>query len=87
MTHAGGSQRIGHRIGNGGQRCRTTRFSHAFRTDRIQFACERMIADIPMHRMGRPEEVASLVVYLASEQSSYMTGTLVSVDGGVTRGI
>ena len=35
----------------------------------------------------RPEEVANVVVFLASECSSYMTGTCVAVDGGVTRGI
>jgi NAD(P)-dependent dehydrogenase (short-subunit alcohol dehydrogenase family) len=35
----------------------------------------------------RPEEVAGVVVFLASAQASYMTGTCVTVDGGVTRGI
>jgi NAD(P)-dependent dehydrogenase (short-subunit alcohol dehydrogenase family) len=43
--------------------------------------------DIPLKRIGRPEEVASVVVFLASERSSYMTGTCVTVDGGATRGI
>ena len=38
-------------------------------------------------QVGRPEEIAAVVVFLASEQSSYMTGTCVTVDGGVTRGI
>lgn len=45
------------------------------------------VRDIPLQRVGRPEEVASVVVFLASERSSYMTGTCVTVDGGVTRGI
>ena len=45
------------------------------------------VKDIPLQRLGRPEEVAGVVVFLASEQSSYMTGTCVTVDGGVTRGI
>jgi len=45
------------------------------------------VRDIPLKRVGRPEEVASVVVFLASERSSYMTGTCVTVDGGVTRGI
>jgi len=45
------------------------------------------VRDIPLKRVGRPEEVASVVVFLASERSSYMTGTCVAVDGGVTRGI
>ena len=45
------------------------------------------VRDIPLKRIGRPEEVANVVVFLASELSSYMTGTCVTVDGGVTRGI
>ena len=43
--------------------------------------------DIPLKRSGEPEEIAGAVVFLASERSSYMTGSLVTVDGGVTRGI
>lgn len=38
-------------------------------------------------RMGRyaaPEELAEMVVYLASEKASYMTGSVVVVDGGLT---
>ena len=45
------------------------------------------VRDVPLQRAGRPDEVASAVVFLASERSSYMTGTCVTVDGGVTRGI
>ena len=45
------------------------------------------VKDIPLRRLGRPEEVANLVVFLASECSSYMTGTCMTVDGGVVRGI
>jgi NAD(P)-dependent dehydrogenase (short-subunit alcohol dehydrogenase family) len=43
--------------------------------------------NVPLHRLGKPREVANVVVFLASECSSYMTGTCVTVDGGVTRGI
>jgi 3-oxoacyl-[acyl-carrier protein] reductase len=38
---------------------------------------------IPMQRLGRPEELASLVTFLASEQASYITGVNIPVDGGL----
>lgn len=44
----------------------------------------RWIDAIPMGRPGRPEELAPIAVLLASEASSYMTGTTVVVDGGFT---
>ncbi|OGB98968.1 MAG: hypothetical protein A3G35_21275 [candidate division NC10 bacterium RIFCSPLOWO2_12_FULL_66_18] len=40
---------------------------------------------IPLKRMGRPEEVADVVAFLASERASYITGSLVIVDGGLHR--
>lgn len=48
---------------------------------------EADVSNIPLRRLGRVEEVASVVVFLASERSSYMTGSCVTVDGGVMRGI
>lgn len=45
------------------------------------------VKDIPLGRLGRPEEVANLITFLASDCSSYMTGTCVTIDGGVVRGI
>jgi 3-oxoacyl-[acyl-carrier protein] reductase len=40
---------------------------------------------IPMGRMGKPEELANLVVFLGSEKASYITGTVIQVDGGFVK--
>ncbi|WP_164018352.1 SDR family oxidoreductase [Pyxidicoccus trucidator] len=49
-------------------------------------AIERaLIARIPLKRMGRPEEIARAALFLASEDSSFMTGEEIVVDGGMTR--
>ena len=42
-------------------------------------------ADIPLQRLGRPEELANVVCFLASEQASYVTGTSIPIDGGLLR--
>lgn len=44
---------------------------------------EKMLSSIPLGRMGQPEEVANLVGYLVSDQSSYITGQIISVNGGM----
>jgi 3-oxoacyl-[acyl-carrier protein] reductase len=41
--------------------------------------------NIPLGRLGQPEELANLVVFLASERASYITGTVVQVDGGFVK--
>ena len=40
---------------------------------------------IPLKRMGKPEEIADSIVFLASERASFITGTILTVDGGETR--
>jgi len=42
---------------------------------------------IPLGRLAKPEEIANLVVFLASEKASYLTGTVIQVDGGYYRGL
>jgi len=43
--------------------------------------------DIPLGRMGRPEEFGSVVTFLASEKASYICGNAVQIDGGYIKGI
>ena len=43
---------------------------------------EGTLTRVPLHRMGKPEEVSNLVLFLASDASSYMTGSTVVIDGG-----
>ena len=45
---------------------------------------ERIIANTPMKRYGEEPEIKGLVVYLASPASSFMTGSVVVMDGGMT---
>jgi len=47
-------------------------------------AVDAFIARQPSGRLGTPEEIASLVVYLASDESSFVTGAVYSIDGGIT---
>lgn len=43
---------------------------------------EAFLAKIPMHRMGEPDDIGKVALFLASEMSSYMTGSQIVVDGG-----
>ncbi|MBI2056059.1 MAG: SDR family oxidoreductase [Candidatus Sungbacteria bacterium] len=45
-------------------------------------AMDAMLARIPLRRIGKPEEISAMVVFLASEEASYITGATFYVDGG-----
>ncbi|MGO9761752.1 MAG: SDR family NAD(P)-dependent oxidoreductase [Solirubrobacteraceae bacterium] len=45
---------------------------------------DKLIRGIPLRRIGQPEEVAEAIVYLASDESVYVTGSELAIDGGVT---
>jgi NAD(P)-dependent dehydrogenase (short-subunit alcohol dehydrogenase family) len=42
---------------------------------------------LPLGRLGDPSDIAAAFVYLASDEASWVTGTVVPVDGGLTAGI
>jgi 3-oxoacyl-[acyl-carrier protein] reductase len=47
---------------------------------------EGMVARTPLGRMGRPEDIANAYVWLASEAAAFVTGAVISVDGGLVVG-
>ncbi len=48
---------------------------------------DEWVRQIPLKRLAKPEEIANIVVFLSSEKSSYLTGTVVQVDGGFIRSL
>ena len=58
---------------------RMTAFMYA--TDETREAIEQMV---PLHRSGRQDDVAGLVQFLSSRAGSYLTGTIIPLDGGIT---
>ncbi|MGE3160773.1 MAG: SDR family oxidoreductase [Burkholderiales bacterium] len=49
-------------------------------------ARQEYLRDIPIGRFARPEEIAPLIAFLASERNTYISGTTIAIDGGATRG-
>ncbi len=48
---------------------------------------EQDLAAIPLRRLGTPREIGDVVCFLASDRAAYVTGTVIPVDGGLTRGL
>lgn len=46
---------------------------------------EKMVNSIPIGRFAKPEEIANLVTFLVSPEASYITGTSISIDGGLSK--
>jgi glucose 1-dehydrogenase len=46
---------------------------------------EALLAEIPLHRMAKPQEIARLVVFLASDEAAYITGATYIIDGGMSK--
>ena len=61
----------------------TTDANHRWFRERPELK-QQIEAQVPMGRLGEPPEIAALALYLASEASSYMTGSIVFIDGGYT---
>ncbi len=57
-----------------------TEMTAALRQDEAMM--QRWLADIPLARLGRPEEVAGLVLFLCSDAAAYLTGQAINLDGG-----
>ncbi|MBI2460768.1 MAG: SDR family oxidoreductase [Candidatus Rokubacteria bacterium] len=51
----------------------------------VEEAGRRWLSQVPLGRAARPEEIADVIVFLASERASFVTGTVVHADGGATR--
>jgi 3-oxoacyl-[acyl-carrier protein] reductase len=65
----------------------TRRLEKVFTGDDAQATRRKLVAEIPMGRIGTVADIANLVAYLVSPLGRYVTGTAIQVDGGLLRGL
>ena len=49
-----------------------------------QKVAEKMVAGVPLQRLGRPEDIAAAYAFLASDDAAYVTGAVLEVSGGLS---
>ncbi|KUO80918.1 MAG: hypothetical protein AT707_06105 [Pyrobaculum sp. JCHS_4] len=67
------------------ERVREVAAARAQREERkVEDVIKEIEREVPLGRLARPEEIGELVAYLASDKASYITGSLILIDGGRT---
>ena len=61
-----------------------TPFTDYLYRDKIQ--SEHRLSQVPLKRWGKPNDIAAAILFLSSDDASYMTGSQMLIDGGVTAG-
>ncbi|HPX34561.1 MAG TPA: SDR family oxidoreductase, partial [Bacteroidales bacterium] len=82
----GFTKSIAQELGSRGVRCNAIApgFIETAMTNKLSDEVrENWIKGIPLRRSGKPDDVANIAIFLASELSSYVTGQVISVDGGM----
>ena len=62
-----------------------TDFAKALWTDPVRY--RKATRDVPLQRIGEPDEIAGAAVFLASNAGSFVTGHTLAIDGGTTAGV